>query len=349
MAMAAGCHGSGRALCSRRRAARPTAMAAVLVTAATAMVVAVSLLPGVHGYGVKEFLSAYTNPSVSRIEVKGDVTLDRDLPELTRALTIVGVGSKRPVIHGRGKYSGIVAQADLTVSNVEFRSLVTRRVEGGGAITASGDKLVLDNCVFRGNRARRSEDPDSGSGGALNIAGPFFTISRCHFMGNRADGNGGAIRTLSDTAGSLTSCKFASNVAGNRGGAVALRPGTVHVDSCSFEGNKAGGEGAGALSCSEASCIVSNNVFKNNVATYKSGLGGAIRFYTEDEGSPALCKGNSFSGNRANGNRKSDNLFILLAEGETGLFEICDSKPPPRTLIDNEAATSVKYNACGRC
>ncbi|GBG84098.1 hypothetical protein CBR_g37973 [Chara braunii] len=351
MAMAVGRRYSWLALRRRPCVAQPTAMnmAAIVLTTVTALVAALPFLPGSHGYGVADFLTAYTDPGVSRIEVTGDVILTSGLPELSRSLTIVGIGTKRPVIDGRGKYSGIsMSEFNLTVKNVEFRNLLNSGSSGGGAIYTSGATLVIESCVFRGNKARSTSGEDNGYGGAVCAHESDFTISRCQFISNRAGANGGAFQSLGESSGSITDCQFSRNLAGNRGGAVALRPGGVDVRGCTFDGNKAAGdEGAGALSCSEASCVVSNNVFKNNAATSKSGLGGAVRFYAEDEGIPALCKGNSFSGNIANGNRSSDNLYIWLVDG--GPAEICDAQPPPLTLIELEGASSVKYNECGRC
>ncbi|GBG84097.1 hypothetical protein CBR_g37972 [Chara braunii] len=328
MAMAVGRRYSWLALRRRPCVAQPAAMnmAAVVLTTVTAMVAALSFLPGSHGYGVTDFLTAYTDPGVSRIEVTGDVILTSGLPELNRSLTIVGIGTKRPVIDGRGKYSGIsMSGFNLTVKNVEFRNLLNSGSSGGGAIYTSLATLVIESCVFRGNKARNT------SGETMDTAARYAHRDR-----------------MGESWGSITDCQFLRNKAGKRGGAVAPRPGVVDVKGCTFDGNKAAGdEGAGALSCSKASCVVSNNVFKNNAATSMSGLGGAVRFYGADEGVAALCKGNSFSGNIANGNRSSDNLYVFLVEG--GVAEICDAQPPPLTLIKLEGASSVRYNECGGC
>ncbi|GBG69492.1 hypothetical protein CBR_g4185 [Chara braunii] len=311
-----------------------------------AVLVLLTSVPAACGYGVTEFMRDYNNPSVSRIQVKGDVILTSDLPPLDRNLTIVGVGRKRPVIDGQNKYSGIDTSDVLVVRNVEFRNFVTRRWRGGAAILSSGDNNKFESCVFRNNRAmlnNSDSDSDYGNGGAIYFYSNTWRITKCQFLGNRADWYGGAVYTLGESSGTVSGSVFKDNYSKARGGAITFRGSFARIDKCTFEGNKEDGEGGGALSCSRSGCHISNNAFRNNVA---KGDGGAIRFFADDEGGfGVLCKGNTFSGNRAT-NSSSSNLFVSATEDAGLSWSFC-AKAPPQTVIDAPKNATQSGNCRG--
>ncbi|GBG69483.1 hypothetical protein CBR_g4177 [Chara braunii] len=313
--------------------------------ATIAVLVLLALVPAAYGYGVKEFMRDYKNPSVSRIQVSGNVILTSNLPRLERNLTIVGAGRKRPVIDGQNKYSGIATSDVLVVRNVEFRNFVTREGSGGGAIKSFGDNNKLERCVFRNNKAlSNGSDSDAGDGGAISFYGNTWTITNCEFIGNRADGVGGALWTLGESSGRVTGSVFKNNYSKSRGGAIGFRGSFARVDKCTFEGNKEDGEGGGALSCSRSACYISNTAFRNNVA---KGDGGAIRFFGDEEGGfGVLCKGNTFSGNKAT-NSSSSNIYIRVDEGGGLSWSFC-AKAPPNTFIDGPSG-STKNGDCKGC
>ncbi|GBG85316.1 hypothetical protein CBR_g39883 [Chara braunii] len=317
--------------------------------AAMAVLLALSSLPAsAYGYGVKEFMKAYRNPKVSRIEVKGDVILSSSLPPLSRNLTILGLGRKRPVIDGRGRYAGIETGSRLTVKNVEFRGFVTRREWGGAAIHSSGTDNVFESCVFRNNRAlgKKNQLEDSyGCGGAVSFYDGTWAISKCQFIGNRADSYGGGFYAVSDSNGKITRSTFRNNYSGRRGGAVTVRDSSAAIGGCTFQGNQENGEGGGALSCSKASCVIWGNAFKNNVA---KGNGGAIRvFADQDTGSGVFCRGNTFCGNRAR-NESTSNMYVLVEEDASGVFSFCAPTAPTKTKVDTPKG-GVKYGDCRGC
>ncbi|GBG69485.1 hypothetical protein CBR_g4179 [Chara braunii] len=322
-------------------AAVPVQMCRALALAVTVVVLALSVLPEASGYGVKEFLADYKNPKVSRIEVKGDVYLTSNLPELSRNVTIVGVGKKRPVIDGQNKYSGIVTDYVLSVRNLEFRNLVTTRFRGGAAILSFGDNNKFENCVFRNNRAFGSGD--SGDGGAINFYSNTWRITNCQFIANRASQTGGALYALGESSGKLTGSTFTNNYAKDRGGAVALIGSFATIDKCAFQGNQADGDVGGAVSCSRSGCYISRNSFRNNVV---NGTGGALRFYSDDEGGyGVLCKGNTFSGNRA-ADSSTNNLHIVVQDTVKS-WSFC-AKAPSGTKVD-APSSAIEYGNCRRC
>ncbi|GBG69482.1 hypothetical protein CBR_g4176 [Chara braunii] len=319
-------------------AAGPTS--GVLALAVTVVVLALSVLPEASGYGFIEFLADYKNPQVSRIELKGDVYLSSNLPELSRNVTIIGVGKTRPVIDGQNKYSGIVTHSVLSVRNVEFRNLVTTRFSGGAAILSFGDNK-FESCVFYNNRAFGSGD--SGNGGAIYFYSNTWRISNCQFIANRASQTGGALYALGESNGKLTGSTFTNNYAKSRGGAVALIGSTATIDKCAFQGNQADGDVGGAVSCSRGGCYISRNSFRNNVV---NGTGGAVRFFADDEGgNGVLCKGNTFSGNKA-ADSSTSNLHIVVTDTLKS-WSFC-AKAPAGTKVD-AASSAIEYGNCRRC
>ncbi|GBG85232.1 hypothetical protein CBR_g39798 [Chara braunii] len=135
-----------------------------------------------NGDAATDFLKQYTDPKVSHIQVSGDVYLSDDLPLLSRSLTIVGVkqtGGRLPTLDGRGSFSGIVTSANLTLQSLAFTNFKTSTTEGGAAVYAyGGTHVLIDKCVFRGNRAM------SGRGGAVSLNDVDFSMTNCTFDRN---------------------------------------------------------------------------------------------------------------------------------------------------------------------
>ncbi|GBG70663.1 hypothetical protein CBR_g7964 [Chara braunii] len=326
--MAASCGGGGG---RRGLFSTPTflvAMVVVLLFQQHAM--------SVDAYGLADFLAAYNNPNVSYHEVKADIALKASLPAIDRALTLVGKGpkpSKPVVIDGSSKFAGIVTQADIKLVNLEFRNF---RSASGGALSASLAKAFIDKCIFRNNRA-------GGNGGALDFSDTGITVRRSQFVGNRASGSGGAIYTFTEDYGRIEDCIFDGNSAGS-GGALALRKNIgIWVRKSTFRSNKASDQG-GAIYFSRGLATLSGNKFINNVA---GSFGGAYRFYGDEEGVLSICRGNSYSGNKAKP-ATSNNVYLMVVSSDPNFPNVfyCGALPPS-TLVN--ATNGGVANNCKDC
>ncbi|MCV2396070.1 DUF4214 domain-containing protein [Actinotalea sp. M2MS4P-6] len=145
---------------------------------------------------------------------------------------------------------------NLTFANGNAQSAPAGRddVGGGGAIAMRGGTLVVEDCVFTGNRTVTA-DSDRG-GGAVRVTGmtATATITRSTFTGNQG-ANGGAVSSLhaslviSDSVftGNRATGSGASSGQGGNGGAVYFdgTGETVRVTRTSITGNVAPEGGSG--------------------------------------------------------------------------------------------------------
>ncbi|GBG87619.1 hypothetical protein CBR_g45771 [Chara braunii] len=114
-----------------------TTMAIIMIT------VFFGLLPCALAYTAADFINAYKDPAVAKIDVPNDLVLTESLPPISRPLSITGVGAKRPVVSG-GK-----------------------RLDGGAAVFSAGNQnTVINRCVFQGN-----------VGGAISITGGWYEFT----------------------------------------------------------------------------------------------------------------------------------------------------------------------------
>jgi len=145
---------------------------------------------------------------------------------------------------------------------------------------------TIQNCEFLNNATPR----DGDDGGALTIAGlSIVTVNDCLFDGNYAvssyagtiggspDGDGGHIKVQTSSASALTPgttlianrCTFLNGRAEDDGGAIqsAAIGSIVRLNTCWFEGNKAGDNGTVLLIGTEGSgeLTVTNCIFVDNI------------------------------------------------------------------------------------
>ncbi len=126
--------------------------------------------------------------------------------------------------------------------------------DGDGAVHVTGS-LRVEDCIFRGNRAR--------AGGALN-AGDYttsFSVSRCIFVDNSThETHGGAVRVHEGTL-TMDGCLFERNVAAVDGGAVMFIDGANgSVRNCTFIDNDALRWG-GHIACYSSNPAITNCIF----------------------------------------------------------------------------------------
>lgn len=184
----------------------------------------------------------------------------------------------------------------------------------GGAIRFGGaNPLIIDGCYFSNNATKKG-----GGAFEIDIANMPFEVKNTVFVGNTCkDGaesggviypSGGAV-SLPSGHGSFTNCKFIGNTSNSYGGGVSIRNNTfvtdkpITFDNCEFDGNKSNNGGAIGQINNGHEVIVTNCVFKNNLAygLEKSGNGGgAICMLVNCKGT--ILRNNTFTDNSATGN-----------------------------------------------
>lgn len=184
----------------------------------------------------------------------------------------------------------------------------------GGAIRFAGaNPLIIDGCYFSGNKTQKG-----GGAFEIDIADKRFEVSNCVFVENICtDGakeggiiypSGGAI-SLASGYGAFKNCKFVNNSSHTYGGAVSIRNNNsmadqpITFDNCEFDSNKSNNGGAIGQISNSHETIITNCVFKNNLAygLERSGNGGgAICMLDACKGT--VLKNNTFVGNSSTGN-----------------------------------------------
>lgn len=184
----------------------------------------------------------------------------------------------------------------------------------GGAIRFAGaNPLIIDGCYFSNNATKKG-----GGAFEIDIANMPFEVKNTVFVGNTCkDGaesggviypSGGAI-SLPSGHGSFTNCKFIGNTSNSFGGGVSIRNNTfvtdkpITFDNCEFDGNKSNNGGAIGQINNGHEVIVTNCVFKNNLAYGLEKLGnggGAICMLVNCKGT--ILRNNTFTDNSATGN-----------------------------------------------
>lgn len=184
----------------------------------------------------------------------------------------------------------------------------------GGAIRFAGaNPLIIDGCYFSNNATKKG-----GGAFEIDIANMPFEVKNTVFVGNTCkEGaesggviypSGGAV-SLPSGHGSFTNCKFIGNTSNSYGGGVSIRNNTfvtdkpITFDNCEFDGNKSNNGGAIGQINNGHEVIVTNCVFKNNLAygLEKSGNGGgAICMLVNCKGT--ILRNNTFTDNSATGN-----------------------------------------------
>jgi len=137
--------------------------------------------------------------------------------------------------------------------------------------TDSPHPLVLKGLrIVNGN----SSGAFGGAGGGLRLGGPTakqVVIEDCVFRGNRAAGNGGAIQA-GDVSLSVSASAFEDNIAGGgAGGAIDTNRAVLTVSNCTFRANRAG-EWGGAINTWQSQAAITGCTITGN--TVGKGGGG---------------------------------------------------------------------------
>ena len=229
------------------------------------------------GFAGSETAREQRDPDKNCVVLTGDLGLDdgRDARGVTLSADVIRGANSKNVLKG---------------TNVKGVRLDGIAVSGGDQGMGAGLSLgrsdvVIQNCLFQGNRA-------VSFGGGINAAAASLDIRSSRFLGNRggSSSHGGAVNsTLSNLR--LVDCRFEDNATGadkpgnkaGNGGAVQFsdKKGgdkTLTVDGCRFSNNAAGAGGGGLyVQNAGAGVMVRGTVFEGNRTAHN---GGAARFST---------------------------------------------------------------------
>ncbi|MCZ6834348.1 MAG: right-handed parallel beta-helix repeat-containing protein [Planctomycetota bacterium] len=263
------------------------------------------------------------------------------------------------VLGGFGAALYVEKGGRIELTGCEFRNNSSRWGLFGGAVYCSSDELIVNGCRFESNHIYNR------NGGALayfaSDSATSFEMNDCEFINNgdpdwdgvTRDGEGGAFFVcLNFRPVTLRRCRFVGNTIGLYGGAGYVLAGSLLIEDCIYQDNRAKFGGAmfaqgmgdvvirrsrfvgneaqrngGALQWGSSllNLLVQNSIFAGNMA---SGDGGAIH----SQSRYVRCENVLFNGNRA------------LARGGAYLMRIrSDSSIDPKAdfincnFVDNQA------------
>jgi hypothetical protein len=158
-------------------------------------------------------------------------------------------------------YGGAIAGANgqtVTVTDCLFEDNFAG--SGDGTVHFTSD-AVIEDCIFRGNRARAGAAVNSPSFGA------DFIVRNCTFEENRAHGtHGGAIRAH-ESSPTIEFCLFVNNWAALDGGAIlTIDGGQPKIRNCTFYHNSSGRNGGSLAFWSDSSPDISSCIIANTEA-----------------------------------------------------------------------------------
>ena len=213
------------------------------------------------------------------------------------------------------------------ISNCTFIGNSTFNGSGGGIYSGDGDTLTIVDCEFTANTTLVTGG-DHGSAvfqtGA--VGGKRVDIRNCSFTANRSNGRAALYLNVDagEGIGVVSNCTFAGNEAtNNHAGALYLNDGDVHVFDCAFTSNSAALNGGAVWldmvdgpTPTFVGCTFTANRSQNPADN--SG-GGAI--FGEGNGQLSLVVSNSVFRDNAS---ESEGGAIRLGSGSTLTLAECD-------------------------
>src|SRR5208337_2801843 len=227
-----------------------------------------------------------SNSYVINIVTPGTITLESALPDLSRNITITGLGASTSTVQRDPGQStpfriftvdggDTVSLTGLTIAKGNAGSN-----NNGGGIDNSGT-LTVSNSVFTSNSAVNGGGIDNESGGTASVSGSTFTSNSASTGGGRANYG----------TASVSGSTFTSNSASSGSGGGLYNVGTASVSGSTFTSNSASnGVGGGLVNVGTAS--VSGSSFTSNSAIFDGG--GLDNFF-----GTASVSGSTFTSNSA--------------------------------------------------
>jgi hypothetical protein len=245
-------------------------------------------------------LSAGT-PDEITFSVSGTINIASQLPTITDALTITGLGANLLTINAGNGTDDLPATSDgYRIFNIDNgnASLIDVAISGltltGGDMTGQGGAILnRENLTLTASTV--SGNASDGGGGIANSGGGTLAVTISTISGNRA-GNAGGIGNFNGGTVILTGSTVASNQAGGGvfglgGGVYSRDAGTLTITRSTISGNSAGA-GGGGISIVYGTATITGSTISGNSA--ESG-GGVNVFIATATVVGSLITGNSAS------------------------------------------------------
>ena len=236
-----------------------------------------------------------SNSYVINIVTPGTITLESVLPDLSRNITITGLGASTSTVQRDPAASPFRI---FTVDRGETVNISGLTIAGGNAASGTGGgldnfgTLAVSNSVFSGNSAVIGGGLDNERGGTATVSDSSFTSNSAVIFGgglfNSAGLAGGGLSNFGTAT--VSGSSFTSNSAGTDGGGLG-NFGTATVSGSSFTSNSAS-FGGGLANERGGTATVSGSTFTSNSAGTDGG--GLVNFF-----GTATVSGSTFTSNSA--------------------------------------------------
>lgn len=213
----------------------------------------------------------------------GYSTSNWDTPDLEANPTVLDAQGQGRVLALSGAENYTVTLEGLQIVNGAFAI-------GGGGVYATNCHLTIRDCTIMNS--------DALHGGGIRFYNGTLIVENSHIMNNTAGNDGGGISTGSAIV-TMTHNILEGNACGGEGGGVhfsAFGFGRGYVAHNVFQGNTGGVAGGGGVSVSDGDLILTDNVFRNNVA---DGNGGGLNASVGKINNTYSINHNTFQGNVA--------------------------------------------------
>ncbi len=186
---------------------------------------------------------------------------------------------------GTGKGGGIRCLGTLNMTDCNFISSATGKIEAGGILFLDGATVTMTGCSFSGGTAK--------NGGGIYASKATITATNCSISGGTATNGGGVY--ASESTLTATGCSFSNGIAATNGGCVYTTGGTLEATNCTFTDGKSANSGNNLYTISTTNELIGCTATITH--TTANSFGGNLYV----QGNTTLLKDCTITGGRSSG------------------------------------------------